>query len=208
MHSSAHTTKALNPLIDGAADLRRMEVSPPTDVRSMYPLYVVCCASVRAQPGARGNARFGVADAGARSASVETFRSHSRKEPLPNNDGRLASSWCHLVGKLARRACARSNSLLSRARKQAADVRPDAHGARACFKRARVSNGARVRRPRTSQGSHRYWGREPLKMTKNFSTMIKYTVPSILYMFCNNLSLEALRYLKPSTYQVRKRMLS
>jgi UDP-sugar transporter A1/2/3 len=39
-------------------------------------------------------------------------------------------------------------------------------------------------------------------MTMEWRTSIKYTVPSILYLLCNNLALEALRYLKPATYQI------
>jgi len=48
----------------------------------------------------------------------------------------------------------------------------------------------------------RWWSREKPKMTMEWRTSIKYTVPSILYLLCNNLALEALRYLKPSTYQI------
>eukprot|EP00238_Polyblepharides_amylifera_P010565 CAMPEP_0196576754 /NCGR_PEP_ID=MMETSP1081-20130531/5937_1 /TAXON_ID=36882 /ORGANISM="Pyramimonas amylifera, Strain CCMP720" /LENGTH=223 /DNA_ID=CAMNT_0041895445 /DNA_START=150 /DNA_END=821 /DNA_ORIENTATION=+ len=41
-----------------------------------------------------------------------------------------------------------------------------------------------------------------VNMTYEGRTVVKYILPSILYLFCNNLSLEILRHLKPSTYQV------
>mmetsp|Transcript_4734 Transcript_4734/g.8102 ORF Transcript_4734/g.8102 Transcript_4734/m.8102 type:complete len:349 (-) Transcript_4734:304-1350(-) len=45
-------------------------------------------------------------------------------------------------------------------------------------------------------------GAKPLKMTMDWTVMVKYAVPSILYMIANNLSLEILKYLRPSTYQI------
>eukprot|EP00959_Pyramimonas_sp_CCMP1952_P094729 1981603-Pyramimonas_sp.AAC.1 len=45
-------------------------------------------------------------------------------------------------------------------------------------------------------------GARPAKMTYEWKVMVKYAIPSILYMVANNLSLEILKHLKPSTYQI------
>ena len=65
-----------------------------------------------------------------------------------------------------------------------------------------VCAGGGARFSQYMSSKYRWWSREKPKMTMEWRTSIKYTVPSILYLLCNNLALEALRYLKPSTYQV------
>ncbi|KAK3273712.1 hypothetical protein CYMTET_18062 [Cymbomonas tetramitiformis] len=48
---------------------------------------------------------------------------------------------------------------------------------------------------------HSRTGEAP-QVTRDTRTVIKYIIPSIIYLICNNLTLDVLRYLPPSTYQI------